>query len=135
MVTERSTRGAAGAARPARKNPRRERSTVTTVPGLPEVAAAWHSLPPETRDRIGIIAVDMVFQAFVHGDAYVATGSPKDRAVPGRSKAAHAIRDAAGEAETVRLNELHRVVEGLIPDLFGPAGQNPEWAVALGALR
>ncbi|KQP60550.1 hypothetical protein [Methylobacterium sp. Leaf112] len=98
------------------------------VPGQSEVEAAWHALPAETRDRIGIIAVDLVFQAFVHGDAYVATGSPRDRAVPGHSKAAQAIRNAAGEAENRRLNELHRVVECVLPDLFGPEGENPDWA-------
>ncbi|AYO83688.1 hypothetical protein [Methylobacterium brachiatum] len=105
------------------------------VPGKAQVEAAWRALPAETRDRIGIIATDLVFQAFVHGDAYVATGSPRDRAVPGRSKAAQAIRDAAADAETARLNELHRVVESALPCLFGPASENPEWAVAMGAKR
>lgn len=98
------------------------------VPCQSEVEAAWHALPTETRNSIGIIAVDLVFQAFVHGDAYVATGSPKDRAVPGCSRAARAIRDAAAEAENRRLNELHRVVESVLPDLFGPEGDNPDWA-------
>ncbi|MDP4024430.1 hypothetical protein Q8W71_17535 [Methylobacterium sp. NEAU 140] len=103
------------------------------IPGQAEVEAAWRSLPPRTRDRIGVIATDLVFQAFVHGDAFVATGAPKDRAVPGRSRAAQAIRDAAAEAETERLNELHQVVERNLPDLFGPDGGNPAWAVAMGA--
>ncbi|XYD07457.1 hypothetical protein R1A27_20330 [Methylobacterium sp. NMS12] len=105
------------------------------VPGRAQVEASWHALPSEAQNRIGVIATDMVFQAFVHGDSFVATGQPKDRAVPKRSKAHQAIREAAGEAETERLNELHRVVEAAIPALFGPDGQNPDWAVAMGARR
>ena len=107
----------------------------TGIPGRVEIAAAWRALPAQTRDRIGFIATNLVFQAFVHGDAYVATGSPKDRAVPSRSKAAQAIRDAAADAETARLNELHRVVESALPCLFGSTGENPDWAVAMGAKR
>ena len=98
------------------------------VPDLAAVTAAWHALPAETRDRIGIIAVDLVFQGFVYGDAYVATKRPTDRPVPGRSKAHQAIRNAAAEAETRRLNELTHVVEEVLPDLFGPPGENPAWS-------
>ena len=106
-----------------------------SVPGQTEIEMAWHALPAEIRDRIGIIAVDMVFQGFVYGDAYVAIKQPRDRAVPGRSKAHQAIRAAAAEAENRRLNELTRVIEGVLPDLFGAPGENPEWAVAMGARR
>ncbi|MCJ2098975.1 hypothetical protein [Methylobacterium sp. E-046] len=106
----------------------------TTCPGVPDqaqVEAAWCALSAETRDRIGIIATDMVFQSFVSGDAC----APKDRAVPGWSKKARAIRDAAMDASCQRLTEVHNVVEAVLPDLFGPVGQNPDWAVAMGARR
>lgn len=106
-----------------------------TIPGQPEVEAAWLALPADVRNRIGTIAVDMVFRAYVHGDFYVATGHPAERPVPGESEAAHAIRAEADEASNARLTELHKVVERAIPDLFGPAGENPEWAVKMGALR
>ncbi len=93
-----------------------------TVPGLPDIEAAWRGLAAETRDRIGIIAVDMVFQGFVYGDVYVVNGTPDDRAVSDES-----IRGAAAEAEDRRLNELHSVVEAALPGLFGPEGENPAW--------
>ncbi len=32
-------------------------------------------------------------------------------------------------------DELHTVIEDVLPVLFGSAGQNPEWAVAMGAKR
>lgn len=94
-----------------------------TVPGQLDVEAAWFGLPPDLRDRIGIIAVDMVFQGFVYGDAYVAIGQPED--MPVRDKAA---RDAACAAENRRLNELTRVVEDALPSLFGATGENPAWS-------
>lgn len=92
------------------------------VPGQPEIEAAWRSLPPETRDRIGIAVVDMVFQEFVHGDAYVAVGQPEDLAVFDEG-----IRTAAAEAANRRLNELTPLIEGLFPHLFGHPGENPAW--------
>jgi len=73
----------------------------------------------------------MVFQAFVSGDAF----GPKDQPVPGRSKRAQTIRGEASDASCRRLTELHTVVEDVLPVLFGSAGQNPEWAVAMGAKR
>ena len=94
-----------------------------SIPTLADVTAAWHALPAETRDRIGICAVDYVFQGFVHGDLYVAIGQPEDRAVFD-----DAIREAAAEAENRRLNELNTIIETALPDLFGPAGENPAWS-------
>lgn len=101
------------------------------VPGAAQVDAAWYGLAPTTRDRIGAIAIDMVFQAFVSGDAC----APNDRAVRGWSKRARAIRDAAMDASCQRLTEIHHVVEDALPNLFGPQGENPEWAVRMGAKR
>ncbi|SFT11024.1 hypothetical protein [Methylobacterium sp. yr668] len=101
------------------------------VPDQAEVETGWRSLSAETQDRIGIIATDMVFQAFVSGDAF----GPKDQPVPGRSKRAQTIRGEASDASCQRLTELHTVVEGVLPALFGSAGQNPNWAVAMGAKR
>ena len=103
----------------------------TGIPGQVEVAAAWRALPAETKDRIGIIATDMAFQGFVYGDGYL----PASRPVPGDTDAVHAIRRAAEDAENARLSELYQVIEAEIPGLFGPEGQNPDWAVAMGALR
>ena len=101
------------------------------VPGRIQIKAAWHALPAEARDRIGILVVNMVFQSFVGGDGY----APSDRAVPGRSKAACAIRGEAQDESCRMLTEVHDVIEDALPDLFGPAGQNPKWAAAMGAKR
>lgn len=97
------------------------------VPGPSDIAAAWHSLPAETRDRIGIIAVDMVFQEFVYGDDCVACGQPEDRAFPDDTPEHDAIRGAAAEASNRRLNELTPLIQGLFPHLFGQPGENPTW--------
>jgi len=111
--------------------PGRLKAACSGVPDQSQIRAAWYGLPAETRDDIGIIATDMVFQAFVSGDAF----GPKDQPVPGRSKRAHTIRGEASEASCCRLTELHNVVEGVLPALFGTTGQNPDWAVAMGAPR
>ncbi|WP_182179258.1 hypothetical protein [Methylobacterium radiotolerans] len=103
----------------------------SVVPDQAQVEAAWRSLPANARDQIGIIATDMVFQAFVSGDAF----RPKDQPVPGRSKRAQTIRGEASDASCRRLTDLHNVIEGVLPALFGSAGENPDWAVALGAKR
>ena len=92
------------------------------MPGPGDINAAWMGLPAAERDRIGLIAVDMAFQGFVFGDAYVASGQPEDLAVQDG-----AIREAAGIAEDRRLNELHAAIEAALPELFGPDGENPAW--------
>lgn len=89
-----------------------------TIPGLPEIEAAWRGLPTEIRDRIGIIALDMVFQAFVSGDGY----APADRPVEDEG-----LRHEANETCDRRLTQLHAEIEAALPDLFGPDGGNPSW--------
>lgn len=108
-----------------------ENRALSGVPGQAEVEAAWLALSAEIRDAIGIIATDMVFQAFVSGDAF----GLNDQPVPGRSKRAQKIRGEASEASCRRLTELHNAIEDELPALFGLAGQNPNWAVAMGAKR
>lgn len=98
-----------------------------TVPGLPDIEAAWRSLPVETRDRIGIAVVDMVFQEFIHGDACVVAGQPEDRPYPDETEEHDAIRGTAAEISNRRLNELTPLIQGLFPNLFGADGENPSW--------
>ncbi|GJD88222.1 hypothetical protein BHAOGJBA_1735 [Methylobacterium hispanicum] len=98
-----------------------------TMPGLSDIEAAWHGLPAETRNRIGVTAVDMVFQEFIHGDACVVNGQPEDRPFPGETEEHIAIRCAAMDATNQRLNELTPLIEGALPDLFGSDGENPAW--------
>jgi len=111
--------------------PDRLKAACSGVPDQSQLETAWYGLPAETRDDIGIIATDMVFQAFVSGDAF----GPKDQPVPGRSERAQTIRGEASEASCRRLTELHNVVEAMLPVLFGTVGRNPDWAVAMGAKR
>ncbi|MCJ2076547.1 hypothetical protein MKK68_12925 [Methylobacterium sp. E-016] len=91
-----------------------------TVPGQFDVEAAWYGLPPDLRDRIGIIAVDIVFQGFVYGDAFVVFGRPA-----GMPVGDEVAQGAACEAKTRRLNELTRVIEAALPDLFAPTIGTP----------
>jgi hypothetical protein len=89
------------------------------VPGPVELSAAWSQLPDPVRDHIGFIALDMVFQGFLHGDAY----APEDRVL--RSDEA---RGEAGVRSDSLLSELFRTIEDALPDLFGPEGENPAWS-------
>lgn len=90
------------------------------IPGPVELSAAWSDLPVSLRDHIGFVALDMVFQGFLSGSAY----EPEDRVL--------LSDDDRGEAlgrESDGLTELYRIVEDALPDLFGPEGENPAWAV------
>jgi hypothetical protein len=89
------------------------------VPGPAELSAAWAGLAPSLRDRIGFIALDMVFQGFLSGDAY----AEEDKVLADRE-----ARGEADERSSANLSELYRVIEGALPDLFGQDGENPAWA-------
>lgn len=97
------------------------------APELSDIEAAWHSLPAEIQAQIGIAVVDMVFQEFVHGDAWVVNGQPEDRPFPDDTEEHIAIRCAAMDATNRRLNELTPLIEGALPHLFGLDGENPAW--------
>ncbi|NEU13555.1 hypothetical protein G3T14_15655 [Methylobacterium sp. BTF04] len=89
------------------------------VPGPVELSAAWSHLPVPLRDSIGFIALDMVFQGFLHGDAY----APDDRVLQSDE-----ARGEAGVRSDNLLSELFRTIENALPDLFGPEGENPAWS-------
>lgn len=93
------------------------------VPSPVEVSAAWNALPLSLRDQIGLIALDMVFQSFLSGDAY----AESDKVLSDRN-----ARGEADERSSARLCELYRVIENALPDLFGPDGDNPVWARTTG---
>lgn len=94
-----------------------------TIPGIRDVAAAWHGLPSAKRDLIGIMVIDMVLQGFVSGDQYIANGQPEDLAVLDEE-----VRGTAKCAEDELLTTLTQVVEAALPDLFGADGENPMWS-------
>ncbi|KQP35967.1 hypothetical protein [Methylobacterium sp. Leaf100] len=89
------------------------------IPGPVEINTAWRDLPVYLRDHIGFIAFDMVFQGFLSGQAY---------ALEDRVLASDDDRGEAYDRECKRLVELYRAVEDAVPDLFGPEGENPDWA-------
>ncbi len=94
-----------------------------TIPSPAEIGTAWAALPSGLRDRIGLIALDMVFQGFLGGDAY----RPEDRVLHSDDE-----RGQAMDRESKRLAELYRAVEDALPDLFGPEGENPAWSQTAG---
>ena len=95
-------------------------ATGIKVPGTEDARAAWLGLSPETRDRIGTLAVDHILQMFLIGDD----------TEPGRQP----LRgDFGAECEAVRradaaLNEMWRLIEDQLPDLFGADETGPAWA-------
>ncbi|WP_019905673.1 hypothetical protein [Methylobacterium sp. 77] len=89
------------------------------VPNLNDVRAAWMRLPAEKRDEIGLLAVDLAFQGYLYGDLV----PEKDQVLPDQDE-----RDAAGDRENDRLDEIHRTVTVALPDLFGLDGEHPPWA-------
>lgn len=93
-----------------------------TIPTITDVVAAWHGLPPQKRDLIGIMVVDMVLQGFISGDQYIANGQPEDLALLDED-----IRGSAKCAEDELLTTITQVVEAALPGLFGADGENPMW--------
>ena len=89
------------------------------IPTTSEINAAWISLPAETQRRIGVLALDMVWQAFLSGDAY----APEDRVLRDED-----ARGTACDLSSKALTELHTLIEGALPELFGLPGEDPTWA-------
>lgn len=90
-----------------------------TVPTEAEINVAWIRLPQAERDRLGFIAVNMVFAEFVGGDAMTVNDQIEDYAVLDEN-----VRHQAMEAE----NQLTPEIEAALPELFGPPGENPAWS-------
>lgn len=89
------------------------------VPDATDLDAAWDALPPEEARRIGRIALDLVFYSFLAGDSYAEVDKVlKD----------HEARGAAENVSGRSLTDLYTVIEDALPDLFGPAGDNPAWS-------
>ncbi|APX83983.1 hypothetical protein BV511_04160 [Methylorubrum extorquens] len=99
-----------------------------TIPTIADVTAAWHSLPSEKRDFIGILVVDMVLQGFISGEAYIVGEQPDDLAVVDED-----IRGRAKCAEDELITTVTQVVEAALPSLFGAPDENPMWCENPGA--
>lgn len=90
------------------------------IPGRLDVCAALENLPADQVFAIAEHAVRLVLAGFISGDAY----APEDR--PVRDPEA---RELAHKEDCELLTDLYPLVEGMLPDLFGPEGELPAWAL------
>ena len=99
------------------RQPRAAGPTEAALPPL-HPAAAWAGLPPETRDTLGTLLVNTVFQDLLAGDAY----SEKNRIVTDDGQ-----RSAAIERHEQLFRQIYDDVAAALPALFGPEGEHPAW--------
>ena len=82
-------------------------------------AEAWHMLSPATQAEIGAAAIGMALAQYVHGDSMAEADCFCD----------DALREAASEVEHDILNRMDDRLWTLFPDLYGPDGDHPRWAL------
>ncbi|MCJ2012650.1 hypothetical protein [Methylobacterium sp. J-076] len=85
-------------------------------------ADAWHLLSPTTQAEIGAAVIGMALAQYVHGDSMAEADCFHD----------DALRDAASEVEHDILNRMDDRLWTLFPDLYGPDGDHPAWAINAG---
>lgn len=135
-LTRRATLGALAAAASA-PAAAKDRHTVPTLRGddtdrLPDHAAFWARLPlpftpaeawrllsPATQAEIGAAVIGMALAQYMHGDAMAEADQFHD----------DALREAASDVEHDILNRLDDRLWALLPDLYGPDGDHPQWAL------
>lgn len=99
-------------------------ATGIKVPGRNEAHAAWLSLPVETRDLIGTLAVDHILQMFLLGDDSTPRRQPLQRNLAAECEAERRADSAA--------IEKWRLIETALPELFGTDAAGPAWATVPG---
>lgn len=82
-------------------------------------AEAWHMLSSSTQAEIGGAVIGMILAQYVHGDGH----NEADRFCD------DALREAASEVEHDILNRMDDRLWALFPDLYGPHGDHPRWAL------
>ena len=85
-------------------------------------AEAWHRLSAATQAEIGAAVIGMYLAQYVHGDDMAKADRFHD----------DALRDAACDVEHDILNRLDDRLWALFPDLYGPDGDHPAWALNSG---
>lgn len=85
-------------------------------------AEAWRLLSPETQAEIGAAAIGMALADYVSGDMHDEADHFHDDALRGDCMD---VRDAL-------LNRISDRLWSLFPDLYGPDGDHPVWALAGG---
>ncbi|WP_342167032.1 hypothetical protein [Methylobacterium sp. SD21] len=88
-------------------------------------AEAWHLLSPATQSEIGAAVIGMALAQYIHGDSMAEADCFRD----------DALREAASEVEHDILNRMDDRLWTLFPDLYGPDGDHPRWALAAGMVH
>lgn len=125
---------AAFAARPPRR-PIWERETAprdSDANRLPDHAAFWSRLPlpfspaeawkllsPEAQAEIGAAIITMHLAQYIHGDGMADADQFHDEA----------LRSQASDVADDLLNRMDDRLWSLFPDLYGPDGDHPRWAL------
>ena len=82
-------------------------------------AEAWHLLTPDTQAEIGAAVIGMHLAQYVFGDGH----ADADHFLDGD------LREAACTVEHDILNRMDDRLWALFPDLYGPDGDHPRWAL------
>lgn len=85
-------------------------------------AQAWHLLSPTTQAEIGAAVLGMALADYVSGDMHDAADHFHDAA----------LREDCMEARDALLNRISDRLWSLFPDLYGPEGDHPAWALNSG---
>ena len=85
-------------------------------------AEAWHLLSPEAQAEIGAAIITMHLAQYIHGDGRSDGDQFHDEGL--RSQASNVADDL--------LNRMDDRLWSLFPDLYGPEGDHPRWALDSG---
>ena len=86
------------------------------------LAEAWHKLSPATQAEIGAAVLGMALAQYVYGDGRSDADQFEDEA----------LRSAASDVADDLLNRIDGRLWVLLPDLYGPDGDHPAWALNSG---
>ena len=85
-------------------------------------ADAWHLLSPATQAEIGAAVIGVVLAEYVSGDMHGDADRFHDEA----------LRGDAMDAGSDLLTRIEQRLWALFPDLYGPDGDHPAWALNSG---
>ncbi len=80
---------------------------------------AWHILSPEAQAEIGAAIITMHLAEYIHGDGMADADQFHDER----------LRDEASNVANDILNRMGNRLWSLFPDLYGPDGDHPRWAL------
>jgi hypothetical protein len=83
---------------------------------------AWHMLSPTTQAEIGTAVLGMALAQYVYGDGRADADQVEDEG----------LRSAASDVADDILNRIDARLWVLLPDLYGPDGDHPRWALDSG---